>query len=121
MSEQKNKRTEKMEQNMAHVLEIWLANPLLSFREIAEKAGTSERTFARYRANEAFMSEYDTRCRERFRALQAKAMETMEIMIEDKNWNATKYALDGNDYGGKQKLEINTTTIKVSIDEEEGE
>lgn len=106
---------------MAHVLEIWLANPLLSFNEIAEKAGISNSTFNRYRKHEGFMKEYDTRCRERFRSLQAKAMEQMEILMEQGNWNATKYALDGNDYGGKQKLEINTTTIKVSIDEEEGE
>jgi hypothetical protein len=118
MSEKRNQRTEKMEQNMAHVLEIWLANPLLSFNEIAEKAGISERTFARYRANEAFMSKYDTRCRERFKSLQAKAMEQMEILMEQGNWNATKYALDGNDYGGKQKLEINSTTIKVSVEED---
>lgn len=120
MSEKKNLRTEKMEQNMEYVLEIWLANPLLSFQEIADKAGISESTFSRYRKNEEFMKKYDTRCRERFRALQAKAMEQMEILMEQGNWNATKYALDGNDYGGKQKLEISSTTIKVTIDEEEG-
>lgn len=118
MSEKRNQRTEKMEQNMAHVLEVWLANPLLSFNEIASKAGISDATFNRYRKNEGFMKEYERRCREKFKSLQAKAMEQMEIMIEDKNWNAVKYALDGNDYGGKQKLEINSTTIKVSVEED---
>lgn len=121
MSEKRNQRTEKMEQNMAHVLEVWLANPLLSFQEIAEKAGVSDSTFLRYRQNEEFMKRYDARCRERFRSLQAKAMEQMEVLMEQGNWNATKYALDGNDYGGKQKLEINSTTIKVKVEEEEGD
>lgn len=118
MSEKKNFRTEKMEQNMAHVLEIWLANPLLSFTEIAEKAGVSDATFLRYRQNEEFMQKYDVRCREKFKALQAKALEQMEILVEQGHWNATKYALDGNDYAGKQKLEINSTTIKVSVEED---
>ena len=118
MSEKRNQRTEKMEQNMAHVLEVWLANPLLSFADIAEKAGTSEATFRRYRSNESFMDEYERRCREKFKALQAKALEQMEILVEQGNWNATKYALDGNDYAGKQKLEINSTTIKVSVEED---
>ena len=118
MSEKRNLRTAKMEQNMEHVLETWLANPLLSFQEIADKAGTSERTFRRYREDETFMANYDLRCRERFKSLQAKAMEQLEILMENGNWNATKYALDGNDYAGKQKLEINSTTIKVSVEED---
>ena len=111
-------RQKKMNENMNHVLEIWLNNPLLSYVEIAEKAGISDSTFLRYRQNEEFMKRYDARCKERFRDLQAKAMEQLEILIEQGHWNATKYALDGNDYAGKQKLEINSTTIKVSVEEE---
>lgn len=118
MSDKRNFRTEKMEQNMAHVLEIWLANPLLSFAEIAEKAGISDATFNRYRKNEDFMREYDSRCKARFKQLQAKALEQLEIMIEDGQWNATKYALDGNDFAAKQKVEITQKTITVSIDDE---
>lgn len=112
MSERKkNLRTVKMEQNMAHVLEVWLANPLLSYNEIAEKAGISLKTFSRYRGDETFMANYDARCKERFRSLQAKAIETMELLIEEKHWNATKYALDGNDYNAKQKIEVSTPTV----------
>ena len=80
---------------MAHVQEIWLLI-LLSFTEIAEKAG-SVITFLRYRQNEEFMQKYDVRCREKFKALQAKHSEQMEILVEQGHWNATKYALDGND------------------------
>ena len=41
--------------------------------------------------------------RERFKSLKAKAMEQLEILMEQGHWNAYKYALDGNDYAGKQK------------------
>lgn len=122
MSEKKNLRTEKMEQNMEHALEVWLANPMLSFVDIASKAGISEQTFYRYRQDENFMGEYDKRCKAHFKSLQAKAIESMEMLMEQGHFQASKYVLDGNDYGAKQKIEITTpTVIKVSVVEEEEE
>jgi len=108
---------QRMEERMEHVLEVWLANPLLPFTEIAEKAGISETTFYRYKANAEFMQEYGRRCKERFNGLQAKALEVLENKLDAEDWQATKYVLDGNDYAGKQKLEVSTTTINVTIDE----
>lgn len=93
---------------------------MLSFVEIAEKAGVHPDTFYRYRQDERFMDEYTKRCRERFRALQAKALESMEILMEEGHFQASKYVLDGNDYGAKQKVEVSTPTkIKISINDEE--
>ena len=33
---------------------------------------------------------------------------------------AVIYALDGNDYGATQKIDVAATTIKVTLDEDEG-
>lgn len=110
------------ELRMAHVLEVWMANPMLSFEEIAKLAGVSVATFLRYRQDKEFMERYEARCREKFKALQAKAIESMEKLMEEGHFQASKYILDGNEYAPKQKVEVSTpTAIKITITESETE
>lgn len=108
-----------MEERKAAALECWLNNPLLSFTEIAEKAGISDSTFLRYRQDPAFMEEYHRRCKAYFASLEALALENLTIRLEQNDWNATKYTLDSLDYSAKQKVDLstpNTISIKISED-----
>lgn len=109
-----------MEKKMEYSLEVWLSNPLLSLEEVAEKAGISRTQFWRYRQMPEYMAEYRKRCRARFEALEAKALEVLEIKLNEEDWKATQYVLDGLDYNGKTKVEASTaTTITINVGEED--
>ena len=109
---------ERQAERMDAMLTVWLNNPLLDYEEIAEKAGIGVTTFWTYRQNTKFMEEYRKRNRARFTALEAKLIEKFEEKVDDGDWQAIKYGLDGLDYGAKTKIELETTkTIMVSIEE----
>ena len=100
------------------VLECWLENPRLTFREIAEKCGISEDTFLRYRQDPDFMEKYHQRCLQRWKQLEALALENLQDKLNEEDWQATKYALDGLNYGGKTAIEVSTPqAITIKIDE----
>ena len=63
MSEKRNLRTAKMEQNMEHVLETWLANPpFILPRNCGQSGGQAKELSAVIEENETFMANYDLRC-----------------------------------------------------------
>lgn len=95
---------------MEYVLSVWIANPLLPNKDICRLAGISEDTFARYRKDENFMRRFHEKCRERFTALEAKAVEKLEQQLDNDNWQAIKYTLDANGYAATQKMEIDNKT-----------
>lgn len=107
---------------MTVALETWLANPLLPYGEVAEKAGISPDTFCGYRRHPEFMAEYRKRNKERFASMEAKALEVLEIKLDEEDWKACQYVLDGLDYGGKTKIEANTaTTITINVGDDNAE
>ena len=100
------------------VLDVWMANPRLRFCEIAEKAGISEDTFWKYRQDPEFMEMYHQRCLQRWKQAEALALENLIDKLNDEEWNATKYTLDGLNYGGKTAIELSTANqINIKIDE----
>lgn len=107
------------EARMERTLETWLSMPLASFEEIAAASGVSDKTFWRYRQDASFMAEYSRRQKQRFAALEGKAIALLEEQMENRNWNAIKYTLDGTGYKPTDKVEVQQTTISVSIDEED--
>lgn len=106
------------EARMIIALETWLNNPLMRLDMVAKEAGIERTTFYRYRQNPLFMEEYRRRQRERFAAMEGKAIELLDEELNNKNWNAIKYTLDGLGYKPTDKVEITETTIKVDIDED---
>lgn len=101
------------------VMENWLNNPFASYEEISKMSNISKRTFERYRADAAFMAEYHQRQNERFKSLEGKAVALLEQQMEQGNWNAIKYTLDGSGYKPTDKVEVQQTTITVSIEDDE--
>ena len=100
------------------VLQVWLDNPRLSFTEIAEKAGIDRTTFYWYRQDPEFMAKYHERCKQRFAQLEALALENLMDKLNDEDWQATKYALDGLKYNATQQVEVSTPTpITININE----
>lgn len=107
---------------MRQVMEVWLDNPLLTSREVAEKANVSRDTFNDYQQNDEWMAEYKAECDKRFECLRAAAVENLENALLDGDWRATIYVLDSLGYNATQKINVEgNTTIHISIDDEGGD
>lgn len=112
--------TRSIDERKRIALQVWVDNPLLSFEEVAAKAGIADKTFYRYRQDPAFMDEYKKMCQERFKTLEGKAVYLLNEQLDAKNWNAIKYALDSLGYKPTDKVEqVTETTIKVSVEDDE--
>ena len=103
---------------MKYVMQIWLSNPLLTSKEVAEKAGVSTDSFHDYQQNEEWMAEYKAECDKRFESLRAAAVENLENALLDGDWRATTYVLDSLGYNATQKINLDANTvIKICINE----
>ena len=109
-----------LEERQDKVMEIWLANPTATLARIAEIAEINPTTFWKYRQDKRFMDEYHKRQQEKFKSLEGKAVAKLEEQMDDGNWNAIKYVLDGSGYKPTDKIEqVTETVIKVSIEDDE--
>lgn len=100
------------------VLELWINNPFATYKEIADAAGIDVTTFRAWRNDAAFMEEYHTRTAARFREMEARAMAKLDNLVSDGEWQAVKYVLDGNGYKPTDKVEVQQTTINVSVEDD---
>lgn len=98
-----------------NLLQYWVNNPELSFDQITKDCHIAKKTFDSYRKNEDFMKRYRELCQQRFKELEAKAIEKLQKAVERGDWNAVKYVLDGQGYQAAQKIDMNTNTINVNI------
>lgn len=104
---------------MKYVMQVWLSNPLLTAKEVAEKAGVSTDSFHDYQQNNEWMAEYKAECDKRFESLRAAAIKNLENALLNGDWRATTYVLDSLGYNATQKIDVDaSTTIKISIDED---
>lgn len=116
MSDQSKAKKERMDR----VLEVWVANPLMPLEQVARTAGVGDRTFYRYRQDPAFMDRYHEACKEKFKSMEGLAMQKLRDAVEDGNWNAVKYILDGMGYKPTEKVDANvngTQDINITIGE----
>lgn len=108
------------------LLEIQMAYPQLPYKEMAELAGISERTCARWR-NETpeYKAEFERRLDEKWNGMINMAIETMASLARGGDYKAAEYILKtSRKYSPVNKAEVTgnlTTTINISItDEEDG-
>lgn len=99
-------------------LQMWVNNPNVPLDDIAKMAGIGSTTFWKYRQMPDFMERYHILCKERFAALEAKAVAALEKQIDEGSFQATKYALDAAGYAAAKKIDIDaTTTYTIVVDE----
>lgn len=89
--------------------------PQKTVKQIAEELGISVDTVYQWRRKESFMDEVEKESRLIFRRMQSKAVSKMEELIDNGNFNAVKYVLDGNRYAPEQKIDL-STDVKVVIE-----
>lgn len=99
------------------VLAVWLEHPYWSYNQIAKEAGIGSRTFWNYRQEPEFMERVHASMQKTFNALEVKAVSNLERLIENEDWQATKYVLDNRDYGAQQKVAVESNNVTITIDE----
>jgi len=102
--------TQTKDDRMKRTLEVWLANPLGRFEDIAAAAGVSDKTFWRYRQDPDFMAEYHEQQKQRFSSLEGKAIAQLESKLDEGEWKAIQYTLDGLGYKATEKIEADVAT-----------
>lgn len=103
---------------MQRVLDVWVNNPTKHLSEIAELAGIGERTLYRYRQDPEFMAAYHEACQERFKSLEAKALDQLEKALDRGDFRAVKYALDSLGYKPTEKIEADVNRdVVITIGE----
>ena len=90
--------------------------------EVKEELNISDSTLWRWKKDEEFCAELEKENRRKFKSLQIRALQTMENLMEQGHFQATKYILDGNDYAPTEKHELDmTANITVDYgDDDEG-
>lgn len=83
--------------------------------EIKTQLKISDSTFWRWKKNEEFCAELEKENRRKFKSLQIKALHTMETLMEEGHFQATKYILDGNDYAPTEKHELDMSA-NITVD-----
>lgn len=114
--------TQTKDDRMKRTLEVWLANPIARFEDIAAAAGISDKTFWRYRQDADFMAEYHEQLKKRFSSLEGKAVAQLENKLDDGDWRAIQYTLDGLGYKATDKVEMdNKTIISINVGDDEND
>lgn len=100
------------------LIEELMANPMISDIECGRRIGVSRNTIAEWKKNPEFQEELKTRIREKWQDSERLAVESMQNLAANGNFQASKYILDSLDYGAAQKIEANVNTaINIVIEE----
>ena len=83
--------------------------------EIESELNISHSTLWRWLKDEEFNAELEKENRRKFKSLQVQALKTMEALMINGHFQATKYILDGNYYAPTEKHEVDMTA-NITVD-----
>ncbi|MBR5823813.1 MAG: hypothetical protein IKY67_06690 [Paludibacteraceae bacterium] len=107
-----------LKQRQLAYIEFLLANPLLTNTEAGEKIGVSRNTISKWKDNPEFKEEYKKRLKEKWEDSELMAMEMMQKLARDGNFQASKYILDSQGYAPTTKIEADINAdINIVIEE----
>lgn len=95
--------------------ELMCCEPSLRNIDYAERCGISEKSVYVYKAKPEFQEYLSQLCKERFRAMEALAIRKLNEEINNNNFKAIQYLLDGLGYKAKEQQEIQMEA-KIEID-----
>lgn len=102
----------------AELLEIMLANPMMSDVKLAEMMGLNNKTVGKWRKMPEFQAEMKMRLAEQWKNAESLAQKKMIELANDGNFQANKYILDSLGYAPAQKIEADVRTeINLEIEE----
>ena len=100
------------------LLELMLANPMMSDVKLAELLGLNNKTVGKWRKQEDFQEELKKRLAEQWKSAESLAQKKMIELANDGCFQANKYILDSLGYAPTTKIEADISTpIKITIEE----
>lgn len=105
MSEEK-----KLSTRQQNLLEYMLANPSLREYTCARNCGIPSSTYQRWKASGEFTKELNRRLEEQWEEGRRLAIEQMQELARQGNFNANKYILDSLGYAAAKKIQADVST-----------
>jgi hypothetical protein len=101
------------------LLELMLANPMMSDVKLAELMGINNKTVGKWRKLPEFQEEMRKRLAEQWKDAERLAQKKMIELANDGCFQANKYILDSLGYAPAQKIEADVSTdINIVIGED---
>ena len=102
-------------QKQMNMAQIWVDNPNISMEELKDRAGVSQKTCYMYRQNEEFQEYVHQLCAQKFKDMEKVAMKKLSEEVDNNNWKAIEYVLNGLGYKGKDEMDIDLRA-NITID-----
>lgn len=101
-------------------IELLVYSPYKTYCMIAEEVGVHRDTLRRWRENPEFKAALEKAIKERWKAAESLAVNTMINLASEGNFQATKYLLDNLGYAATTKIDANVNgDIDININIEE--
>ena len=101
------------------LIEELMNNPMITDVECGKRIGVNRNTIREWKKSEEFQEELRARIRAKWEDSERLAVETMQNLASEGNFQATKYILDNLGYAHTQKVEAALSTdIVINIEEE---
>lgn len=101
--------------------EIMVAEPELNNEQYAEKIGIDPSTLYAWKKKDEFNEYVHNLCKERFKDMEKLAMNRLKQHVENGNWKATQYVLDGLGYKPEEKIDITSGDININVTGEDND
>lgn len=100
------------------LLELMLANPMMSDVKLAEIMELNNKTVGKWRKMPEFQEELKKRLAEQWKNAESLAQKKMIELASEGNFNANKYILDSLGYAPATRIEADLNTdIIINIEE----
>lgn len=101
------------------LLELMLANPMMSDVKLAEMMNLNNKTVGKWRKEPEFQEEMKKRLAEQWKNAESLAQKKMIELANEGNFQANKYILDSLGYAPAQKIEADVKQQNIVINIEE--
>lgn len=100
------------------LLEMMLANPMMSDVKMAEYLDLNNKTVGKWRKLPEFQEALKARLAEQWKSAESLAQKKMIELANEGNFNANKYILDSLGYAPAQRIEADITQdIEIIIED----
>lgn len=103
----------KLKPRQYQLIEALLANPMLPDTELAKELGINRNTIREWKKKPEFQEELKARLAEQWQDSERMAVDVMQSLAREGNFQATKYILDSLGYAPAQRIqaEVHTDTV----------
>lgn len=100
------------------LIEAIIAYPRANYVELAEMVGINKNTVTEWKRLPQFQEALDKRIKEVWKESEAAAIQNMQKLANEGNFQANKYILDSLGYAPAQKIEADINTdICINVEE----